>query len=270
MPTLHTVCSLPEAGTSLVDSCFADRTIVLSRHALRTLEAAGIRGLVRVDPCVPLPRPQDALDQERARQALQLRKGPVVLYAGDLEPGRGAPVFVAAMPRVARQIPEAQFMLACRWKGPQSRMAEDELKALVRGSGLMDRTRFFGETDRMEELLLAADLQVLPARSLEKKMDYPLVILEGFARGLPAVVGSAPSLAELAELPGEPAIATPADDPERLAQQVIALLKDDGRRRAMAHAARRAAEDRFSPAVMTRTYEALYDDVLGRVRARVP
>jgi len=261
-PTIHTVCSLPVAGTPLRESCFADRTVVLSAYALSLLNAAGVRGLVRIDPCVPLPPRPDAAAKQLARDSLHLKNGPVVLYAGDLEPGRGAPVFVSAMPRMARQIPEMQFLIACRSKGPYSHMAEEELKALVRGSGLMDRTRFLGETDRMEELLLASDLQVLPARSLEKKMDYPLVILEGFARGLPAVVGDAPSLLELCTLPGEPAHGVKSDDPDAVARAVVTILNDDKLRRGMGVAARRVAQQRFSPSRMAEAYEQLYDEVL--------
>lgn len=264
LPTLHTVCSLPAAGVSLSESCFADRTVVLSAHTETLMNRAGVRGVVRADPCVPLPARPEPISHVRAREALGLREAPVVLFAGDLEIGRGAPTFVAAMPRVARAIPEAQFILACRSKTPLSRMAEEELKALVRGSGLMDRTRFLGETDRMVEILLAADLQVMPARNLEKKMDYPLVLLEGFARMLPAVVGTAPSLMELAELPGGPVVTAPSDDPEAVAAQVVALLKDERRRAAMARAARRAAETRFHPARFAETCEGLYDELLHR------
>ncbi|MEW5853360.1 MAG: glycosyltransferase family 4 protein [Myxococcota bacterium] len=263
-PTVHTVCSLPATGTPLLASCFADRTVVLSAYAHALLSRAGVPGLLRLDPCVPIPRRPDPEDRVRAKEALRLGNGPVLLFAGDLEPGRGAPVFVAAMPKIARQVPEAQFVLACRAKTRHSLMAEEELKALVRGSALMDRTRFTGETDRMEELLLAADLQVLPARSLEKKMDYPLVLLEGFARELPAVVGDAPTLQELCELEGSPAISARADDPDDVAAQVVALLKDDRRRAAMASAARRVAEARFHPARMVEGYEAIYDELLKR------
>lgn len=263
-PSIHTVCSLPAAGLPLRESCFADRTVVLSAHTLGLLTAVGVQGLVRIDPCVPIPPRPDAMAKQRARDSLHLKSGPVVLYAGDLEPGRGAPVFVSSMPRMARQIPEMQFLIACRSKGPYSRMAEEELKALVRGSGLMDRTRFLGETDRMEELLLASDLQVLPARSLEKKMDYPLVLLEGFARGLPAVVGDAPSLIELCSLPGGPAVRVKADDPDDVARKVVTILKEDKTRRAMGLAARRVAQQRFSPAKMAEQYEGLYDELLRR------
>ncbi|MBI5496495.1 MAG: glycosyltransferase family 4 protein [Deltaproteobacteria bacterium] len=263
-PVLHTACSLPSALTPLQESCFADRTLVLSAHTEGLMMRAGVPGVVRVDPCVPCPRKPEHSEREAARQALQLKDAPVVLFAGDLEMGRGAPVFVAAMPLIARQVPEAQYVLACRAKTAHSRMAEEELKALVRGCGLMDRTRFMGETDRMAELLLVADVQALPARSLEKKMDYPLVLLEGFARMLPAVVGDAPTLLEMAELPGSPCVSARSDAPDEVAARIVALLRDDHRRREMGRAARKLAETRFNPTEFATRCEALYDELLAR------
>jgi len=97
---------------------------------------------------------------------------------------------------------------------------------------------------------------------LEKKMDYPLVILEGFARGLPAVVGDAPSLLELCTLPGEPAHGVKSDDPDAVARAVVTILNDDKLRRGMGVAARRVAQQRFSPSRMAEAYEQLYDEVL--------
>jgi phosphatidylinositol alpha-1,6-mannosyltransferase len=261
-PTIHTACSLPPSSTALLDACFADRTVALSSHTQQLLQRAGVKGVVRMDPCVPCPRVPEPTDREAARRSLELKTGPVVLFAGDLEMGRGAPTFVAAMPRIARAIPEAQYVLACRAKTPMSRMAEEELKALVRGCGLMDRTRFMGETDRMEELLLAADVQVLPARSLEKKMDYPLVLLEGFARMLPAVVGDAPSLLELAAEPGGACVSAPSDNPDAVAAQVVSILEDDRLRLDMARSARHLAETRFHPLRHATACEALYDELI--------
>ncbi len=263
-PTIHTVCSLPVSGVSLSDSAFADVTIALSAHGQTLLAQSGVRGVVRMDPCVPLPRRPEPTDKDTARRALQLKSGPVVLFAGDLEMGRGAPTFVAALPRIARAIPEATYVLACRAKTPHSRMAEEELKALVRGCGLMDRTRFMGETDRMAELLLASDIQVLPARSLEKKMDYPLVLLEGFARMLPAVVGDAATLVEMAAMPQPGCISAPSDNPDAVAAQVVALLQDDARRLEMGRAARVLSETRFNPDRFCEANEGLYDELLRR------
>jgi glycosyltransferase involved in cell wall biosynthesis len=261
-PTVHTVCSLPGWRALLAAGCFADRTVALSAWGESLLRAAGVPGVVRINPCVPVPAPVDQGARARARAALHLGDGPVVVFAGDVEEGHGASAVVAALPGISRRVPEARFVVACRRKTAQTRMAEREHMALVRGSGLADRTLFLGDTDRMEEALLAADLQLMPARTLERKMDYPLVLLEGFARGVPAIVGDAPSLLELCALEGGPCLHVHSDRPEALAEATVALLRDDRRRTQMGQAARRAVEERFSPGRMAAAYELLYDELL--------
>ena len=88
------------------------------------------------------------------------------------------------------------------------------------------------------------------------------MLLEGFARMLPAVVGDAPSLLELAAAPLGACVSAPSDNPDAVAAQVVALLSDDKRRREMARAARKLAETRFHPSRHALACEDLYDELL--------
>jgi glycosyltransferase involved in cell wall biosynthesis len=123
--------------------------------------------------------------------------------------------------------------------------------------------RFVGEVRHMRAWLCAADLQVLVARSLEKKMDYPLVLLEGLARGLPIVVSDRPPLSEILEHAPGAGRTTPPDDAAALAHTVASLLDDSAALEAARTAARMGARA-FDPLAMATRYRELYRELLER------
>ena len=65
-------------------------------------------------------------------------------------------------------------------------------KAMVARSGFHDRVRFLGFTDRIHELLAAADLLVSPVRY----ESYGLNVQEALCRGVPAIVSVGAGVAE--------------------------------------------------------------------------
>jgi glycosyltransferase involved in cell wall biosynthesis len=65
----------------------------------------------------------------------------------------------------------------------------------------------------------------------------------------------------LALLPGREYIA--ADDPHVFAREVVALLRDSGRRRALGRAGRRLVEDKYSWGQVAREFEAHCESVLA-------
>ncbi|MFH1808581.1 MAG: glycosyltransferase family 4 protein [Pseudomonadota bacterium] len=261
LPTVQTVCSLPVDGLAVRPGLFADATVVLSRYAQQRLLAEGVAGVHCIAPAVraaPWPSPRR---RQRLRRLLGLVDGPVVLFAGDLEPARGAATLIEAVPALRAALPDIQVVIAARAKTPATRVHARELNDRVNRLGAASCVRFVGEVRHMRAWLAAADVQVLVARSLEKKMDYPLVLLEGLARGLPVVVSDRPPLSEILELaPGAGRRVAP-DDPEALAHAVATLLDDSTALDAARHAAHRGVRA-FSPALMAERYVDLYRSLL--------
>jgi glycosyltransferase involved in cell wall biosynthesis len=148
--------------------------------------------------------------------------------------------------------------LTARLKSSTSAVSLSRLRALVELRGLLPATRWLGECRAMRALLAACDLQVLVPRTVARKMDYPLVLLEGLARGLPVVIGDRPPLCELLEEGRTDAgRRVPIGQPMAIAAAVADLYADPRRHAAARLAAWRAAGD-FSPAVMARAYADLY------------
>jgi len=248
VPTVQSVCSRPRVVTPSL--FFADRTVVLSRHAARTLEDAGVRGVVRIPPSVPpLERPS-AEAQAEARAAFGLDDRPVIVFPGDLELGDGAGRFLDAARRMRA---DATFVMACRAKTAGAAAAERRLRA-----DAPEGTVWVGETDRIHDLLGAADVVCLPSLDLYGKMDLPLVLLEAMWLARPVVVLEGSPADELAD--GGGALACP---PGALAETLDALASDARARRDAGEAARRAAEERYDPRAMIEAYETLYDELLS-------
>ena len=175
---------------------------------------------------------------------------PVVLFAGDLNRGKGVDVLLAAWKRVREQLPEARLQLA----GP---VVEPDLLPLPAGA------EHLGEVSRAEvqRRIASARVVVLPSR----REVLPMVLLEGMAAARPVVatpVGEVPSLV------GDGGSLVPVGDVEALARELLALLRDPPAASEMGVRAREVVEQRFSPSRVTVLLEDLYDDVRRTRRTR--
>jgi len=263
-PSVQTLCSLPAETTRIRPGCFADAVVVLSRYAEERVRVEGLGHVVRIPPCVRGSRSASPARRTRIRRQLGLGDGPLVLFAGDVEPQRGSDVLVKAAPRIMQALPGAEIVVAARAKTERSRAHHTALETQARRLGVADRIHFMGETGSIHDLLTCADAQVLAAASLEKKMDYPLVLLEGLARGLPMVVTDRPPLSELLEEGRDGAgLGVPPGDPDAVAEAVVRLC-GDAEAHSRARAAARAAARDFAPEVMATAYEKLYVDLCGQ------
>jgi glycosyltransferase involved in cell wall biosynthesis len=90
-------------------------------------------------------------------------------------------------------------------------------------------------------------------------MDWPLVLLEALAYGVPCVVGAGTAAAEL-EASGAVTVVPPGM-PEALAEALDRVLGDPEAARRRAEGGRRWVEGTCSPTTVARACEALYDEV---------
>ena len=259
--TVQTVCSAPASFTDADRLLFADRVVVLSRHAERRFREAGVdpRRLRRIPPGIDMP-PLPSRDQ---RREARLRHGipadrPAVIYPGDYQFSRAAATFAAAVERLA-DLP-ATFVFACRVKQRASLAEEGLIRSRLAAAGLTPRVRMLREVSDMRSLLAACDLCVLPAETLYAKMDLPLVLLEALALGVPIVVADREPLVEL--LADDVGVGVPPCDPDALAAAVRALVTDPQRRERLAETARAAARDRYTIGAVSRQHEDLYQELL--------
>jgi glycosyltransferase involved in cell wall biosynthesis len=173
---------------------------------------------------------------------------PVVTMVGRVTAIKEPLDFVRVAILVRKRIPEAVFLLA--GGGELLSRVREECDRANLGEGL----RLLGWREDLPELLAGTDLAVLTSRS----EGTPVALIEAAAAGVPAVatrVGGVPSVVR----DGITGVLVPPSDPERMAAEVVRLLEDRERRRAMGEAARDHVLSRFGVARLVENLSNLYE-----------
>jgi glycosyltransferase involved in cell wall biosynthesis len=158
---------------------------------------------------------------------------PIVVAVGRLAliPDKGHRQLVLAMSAVLRRVPRALLLIA--GDGP----ARPTCERLVEELGLGSAIRFLGFTDRVPDLLVAADVAVVPSMCEDA---FPYAALEGAAAGRPVVgfrVGGMPECVRH----GHTGLLLDRGDVDALADGISTLLEQPRQRASMGAEARRFA-----------------------------
>jgi len=183
---------------------------------------------------------------------------PVLGLIGRVVPIKDIKTFLRAMRVVCSSVPQAEGWVV----GPddEDRAYADECRSLTTGLGLDGRVKFLGFR-RIDEVLPHMGVNVLTSISEAQ----PLVLLEGFAAGVPCVttdvgccrelvLGGTPEDAALGAAGSVVGIA----DPESTAQAAIALLRDPQRWASAQRAGVERVERFYSERLMLDRYRAIY------------
>ncbi len=184
---------------------------------------------------------------------------PVLCLIGRVVPIKDIKTFIRAMRGVVSRLPEAEGWIA----GPEDESPEyaRECRDLVAQLGLEGKVKFLG-FQKLTDLLQQVGLVVLSSIS----EALPLVILEGYAAGVPTVATDVGSCQQLVYgLPGEDAAIGASGrvvriaDPEALAQASVELLSDPDLWQSASEAAIRRVETYYSQDIMFGRYRDLYE-----------
>jgi len=205
----------------------------------------------------PADRPE--LDGAAVRERYGLGDGPVVLLYTrffEFESARAVAVFA----RVVQVVPDADARLLVVGRGliGEERTFAEQLRA----RGLADRAVMAGwdETVAAEVLhyLAAGDVALYPLDdTLLNRTKCPLKLVELMAVGLPVVAERVGQTAEYL-VGGESGVLVPSGDVDAFAGAVVALLRDEDRRRRMGEAARRRIREHFTWATLAQVVEQAY------------
>ncbi|MFE9030846.1 glycosyltransferase family 4 protein [Streptomyces iakyrus] len=176
-------------------------------------------------------RPREPDDPDRRRPKVRAELGaigrPLLMAVGSLERHRGYDVLLDAARAWRRLDPVPQVVIA--GEGP----LRGELQARIEEEGLP--VRLIGRREDITDLLAAADLALLPSRWEAR----PVLAQEALYARVPLV---ATEVGGIPELVGDAAELVPYGDAKALADAVVRLLGDQGRRDLLAaKGARQAA-----------------------------
>jgi phosphatidylinositol alpha-1,6-mannosyltransferase len=156
---------------------------------------------------------------------------PVVVCVSRLVPRKGQDTLIRAWPRVLRAVPDAALLLV--GGGPYRR----DLERLAAAEGVESSVRCTGSVPwgELPAHYDAGDVFAMPCRTRRRGLDVEglgIVYLEASATGLPVIAGDSGGAPD-AVLGGETGVVVPGRTADTLAGQVIGLLADPARAKAM-------------------------------------
>lgn len=175
---------------------------------------------------------------------------------------KGQDVFLKAAAEVARQHPQAHFVIVGT-PYPGNEEHERRLRHLIEELGLADRVTLMGEVKEMTEMYDAVDLWVLPARKPEGLGN---VLIEAMAMSKPVIGSAIGGIPEIIDH-GVNGLLVPPGNPQALAAAISYLLSNAEERRRMGQAGRQKFYEKFELERCCRSLLSLYESLLAPERA---
>ncbi|MCU1457322.1 MAG: glycosyltransferase [Actinomycetia bacterium] len=202
--------------------------------------------------------PVDKRGRHAARRALGISARHVLLFAGRLQPLKGASLAIHALAEL--QDPDALLLLVGGPSGPDGDLEVRRLRQLVVELGLERQVRFVPPQphDRLAVYYRAADICVVPSRT----ESFGLVALEAAACGTPVVAASVGGLRSIVE-DGVTGYLVEGREPLDYATPLRALLQDDAFARQMGNAAELSSR-RYAWSITAARLRRLYGDLAAR------
>lgn len=150
----------------------------------------------------------------------------VLLFFGYLSPYKGPDILLKAMPRIEKDVPDAQLIFA--GKG----VMREELEILSSNLGVEKNVKFVGFIeDGLKPLYYkAADVFVLP--STMSTESFGIVNLEAMACSVPIIASNIGGIPDVVK-DGENGLLIQPKDPKALAEAIIHLIENEERREKM-------------------------------------
>ena len=177
-----------------------------------------------------------------------------LLFVGQLQPFKGLPYLLEALPAVIAAFPHTRLRVVY-----QTDTLLEPYRRLTGRLGIAGHIEFAGPKTPSELAALYSTAAVVVSPSLGEALST--VVLEAMCCGAAVVATDVGGIRE--QLDPSTGIIVPPRDSAALAQAICRLLANPGWRRALGDAARRKARAQFSVHQMIRRHVRLYEQVLG-------
>ena len=177
----------------------------------------------------------------------------LVCMAGRVNSGKGQHVLVAAAKKVLAVHPEAVFVFAGRPEGPEEEKYYEGLVFDVKEAGLEKQIRFLGFRSDLPSIMDASDAVVM----CSVFETFGLVLIQGMAMEKPVIGTNAGGVPEIIT-DGSNGLLFEYGDHEKLAELLIGLIENPGKRKLLGTAARRTVEEKFELADTVKAIEKIY------------
>ncbi len=216
-----------------------------------TVEQLGTRNEIHVIPNFIDPSRFEA-GRQLAGACRWAQKGErLLVHISNFRPVKRVLDVIATFERVQKQVPARLLMVG---DGPD----RGKVEQYCREHHICGSITFIGSLPLVEEVLVGADLFLLPSES----ESFGLAALEAMSCEVPVICSDAGGLPEVVD-DGVTGFLHPVGDVEGMAAAALRLLGDEALRRRMGQEGRRQAVERFSQDAVVARYRALYEKVTG-------
>jgi N-acetyl-alpha-D-glucosaminyl L-malate synthase BshA len=228
-------------------------TVVSESLRRQTVEQLGIERDIEV-----IPNFIDPVRYEQAKQGPGARRWAepgerLLVHISNFRPVKRVLDVVETFRRVYRRLPSTRLLMV--GDGPERGRVEQ----FCRENGLCHAITFVGSLPLIEEVLVGADLFLLPSES----ESFGLAALEAMSCEVPVISTCTGGVPEVVE-DGRCGFLCPVGDVDGMAEASLRLLGDEAMRRAFGEAGRRRAVEVFGQDAVVGRYRTLYERVRGR------
>jgi glycosyltransferase involved in cell wall biosynthesis len=179
---------------------------------------------------------------------------PVIGYVSHLAPFKGQPDFLAALPEVLREFPNARAVVVGGAVYKAYRDYDEVLKNQARELGILDKVIFTGARRDVASAMQASDIYACCSRTEE----FNRVVIEAMSLGVPAVTTTPRKESVMVEN-NVTGILVPPENPKAMGDAFRRLLADAALRTRLGEAGRAYVERTFSIEKTVSDLCAIYD-----------
>ncbi|MFP4191029.1 MAG: N-acetyl-alpha-D-glucosaminyl L-malate synthase BshA [Candidatus Hydrogenedentota bacterium] len=181
----------------------------------------------------------------------------IIMHISNFRPVKRVTDVVRVFKKVLDKVPCRLVMVG---DGPERMSAAGVAKQL----GVMDRIKWLGNQDNIENLVPCTDLIFQPS----EHESFGLVPLEGMACGVPVLGTASGGVKEVVE-DGVTGYLCEVGDIETMAARATEILTNTDKAREMGRRGQERVERLFSRDTIVRQYEALYESLTGAPAAHI-
>jgi len=185
------------------------------------------------------------------------KETPIIINIGRITPIKGQLEFIKAMERVVNEKNRAEAWIVGGAEGAREFYLND-LKSLVKKSGLEKHVKFLGLRPDIQDLLKKADCLVLSSNVPE---GFGRVIIEAGAVGTASCASDIGGVKEIID-DGTSGLLFPPGDDFKMAGAILKMLSDRELCKRCSRALRRKVEESFTLDKMAKDTLSVYEEVL--------
>lgn len=215
-----------------------------------TIEQFGVGKRIEVVPNFIQPQRYDEARGRPGARAWASDDEKILIHISNFRPVKRVLDVLRVFERVLKEVPARLLLVG---DGPE----RSRIEKRCRESGICDRISFIGNLPAVEEILVGADLFLLPSET----ESFGLAALEALSCEVPVIATEVGGLPEVVAH-GEDGFLLPLGDVDGMAAAALELLQDEPRRLAFGEEGRRQALARFSEDEVVERYRAVYQRAL--------